>query len=259
MENIHDVLVTMSVMNDGDWNGIYRMLKEKVPVSHEEVQEAYTRISCPCLAFTDREYPDAFKSVWHPPLTTFYRGDISLLNHSRILAVIGSREPSQYTVDTVSRLLQEAIRLDPTIAVVSGMARGVDAVAMRTALDAGAKVIGIMGSGIDSVYPESSRDIYDRCIAEGGLIISEYPGSTSPKRDNFPFRNRLIAALSRCILACQVGQRSGTYITIRYGLDLGKNIALIPQRLEDGEMTNLLFRDGATLVTEACDIVRELC
>ena len=258
MESIHDILFAMSYKNSGDWNSIYKMLKEKVPITHQDIQEAYSRTDCSCLTITDNGYPENFKSVWKPPLTIFYKGDISLLENRKMLAVVGSREPSQYTAETLIKLIRDVCRLDPGITIVSGLARGVDAIAMRTALDCGARVIGVMGSGLENIYPDTSKDIYDRCASGSGLVISEYPGETPPRKEHFPFRNRLIASLSRCILACQVGEKSGTYITIRYGLDLGKSIALIPQRLEDGEITGQLVRDGALLVSDAYDIVKEV-
>lgn len=253
---MHDILVAMSVMQHGSWEGIYQMLKDKIPVTDEEIRQAYAKLKCSALVLTDKDYPTAFKEVYRPPLCLFYRGDIGLLNRPRILGVVGARQASSYTLDTVAGLVGKTLEAASDIVVCSGMARGVDATAMRQAMARGLPVIGVMGSGINNPYPATSRDIYDYCAAGKGLVISEYPCEIEPKREHFPFRNRLIATLSHTLLAAQVGKRSGTSTTIKCALECGHNIMLIPQRLEESELTNELVRDGAELACSADDLVR---
>ncbi len=253
---MHDILVAMSVMQHGDWEGIYQMLKDKIPVSEEEIRDAYATLRCSTMVLTDDAYPDAFKEVYRPPLCLFYRGDISLLDSRKILGVVGARQASPYTLDTISHLVRDTLTALPDAVICSGMARGVDATAMRQAVAQDRPVIAVLGSGLENPYPESSRDIYDYCASGKGLVISEYPGKIEPRREHFPFRNRLIATLSHTLLAGQVGVKSGTSTTIRCALECGRNIMLVPQRIEESEMTNELARDGAELVCSADDIVR---
>ena len=253
--NIHDILLTMSVIKDGEWDGIYRLLKEKVPLTDEQVREAYSRVKSSCLTLCDPEYPDGLKEVEQPPLALFYRCDFSLLGASKILACVGARKATPYTLNTVGHLVETLLEIDDSIVVISGLAEGVDSVCMRAAMKRGAGVIGVLGSGIDRVYPDSSQDIYDYCCSKKGLLLSEYPLSVAPQKNHFPFRNRIIAGLAHAVFAAQVGERSGTYVTVKKALNYGKNIGVLPQPLMPDECTPSLIKDGATPICSANDLL----
>ena len=258
MQRMRDILIAMSVMQKGDWDGIYRMLKDKVRLTDEEVQKAFTSVDSGCVTLIDDDYPEAFKEVFKPPLTIFYKGDINLLSSKKIVSCAGARAATEYTAKKVSSLVGEALDVDSDMVLCSGMALGVDSIALREAIMRNRKIIAVAGCGIDRCYPETSRDIYDYCVSGKGLIISEYPLDVPPSRESFPFRNRLIAGLGKSLLAAQVGKRSGTSTTIRCALDYGKTILVLPQRLEEGEVTAELLRDGATPVLSGEDIARSI-
>lgn len=255
METIHDILMTMSRLTEGDWSKIYGMLKNKRPVSPEEIKQTYAGLDCKAVCFTDKDYPDRFKEVYNPPFCLFYKGDFDCLTGGRILGVVGSRTASEANLSLCEKLVQDTISADSDIIICSGMARGIDSKAMRTAMAAGRRIIAVLGSGISNPYPEESRDIYDYCASGKGVVISEYPGAVSPIASHFPFRNRLIAALSSALLVVECRKRSGTSTTVRQALDLGKDILVVPQPVSDSDGSNMLIRDGASVCLEAKDIL----
>ncbi len=141
--------------------------------------------------------------------------------------------------------------------IVSGMAKGIDGVATRAALNAGGKAVGVLGSGIDMCYPMENEDIYEN-LKRGGLLISEYPPGIKPSKENFPFRNRIIAALSKLTIVGEANKKSGTLITVGYALEGGKEVACIPFRADEDSACNSLIRDGAALITSTEDVLNLL-
>lgn len=254
LKTLHEVLVALAVKADGDWNGIYQMVKNKVILPDEEVNALFGKVKSGAITVVDEDYPSAFKETFHQPLVVFYYGDKSLLAGKRILSVVGSRKASDYSLGMTRRVVGEALDADSDLIICSGMANGADAMAMRVAMGKGRKIIGILGSGIDSPYPEASKDIYDYCVEGKGLVISEYPLDIAPDREHFPFRNRLIAALGQVLLVSQCERKSGTSITIRYAIDGGKDILAIPQRYSPDDMVCRLIADGAGVAIEGRDI-----
>ena len=258
MENIHDILVAMSVKSSGDWEKVYMMLKQKVPITKEEIDEAYGKLKCKCLVFTDAIYPESLKNIWHPPLVLFYYGNISLLDSSKIISVVGSREPNEYSIETTERIIREILNKDREVVIASGMAKGIDSKAQRTAMDLGMGVISILGSGIDRPYPDSSADLYQYCKSGKGLVLSEYPLEIPPERDHFPFRNRIIAGLCRSLLVTECKVRSGTSVTVWHAIEFGKNVLVVPHDYKDDDMTGQLIKDGADVALEGSDILNTL-
>ncbi len=258
MENIHDILVAMSLRSSGDWEKVYAMLKEKVPITREEIDQAYGKLKCQCLAFTDAIYPENLKNIWHPPFVLFYYGNISLLDSTRIVSVVGSREPDEYSLETTDRLVREILTKENGVVIASGMAKGIDSKAQRAAMALGREVIAVLGSGIDRPYPDSSEDIYQYCRSGKGLVLSEYPLSVAPDRDHFPFRNRIIAGLCQSLLVTECKVRSGTSITVRHAVEFGKNVVVVPHDFKDDDMTGMLIKDGADVALEGADILNTL-
>mgnify|MGYP000187174404 FL=1 len=139
------------------------------------------------------------------------------------------------------------------------MAKGIDGIAMRTAIKNNDNVIAILGSGIDNPYPKENIDIYEYCkTSNKGLILSEYPLDTKPLKENFPIRNRLIAGLCDCVFVPEAKIKSGTSITIKYALDNGKEIFVAPNQLFSNSLNNLLLRDGANICISADDLLDSL-
>ena len=189
------------------------------------------------LTLFDKEYPKRLLDLRYPPLVLFFKGDLSLLNEECI-AIVGSRKPCDYALKATERLAQSA---DGKV-IVSGLAKGIDAAAHRHAF----KTIGVLGCGIERIYPESNRSLIEK-IARQGLVISEYPGNVPPLAFHFPFRNRIIAALSSRVYIMQSALRSGTMTTVNEALELGKDIRVLPYPIFDecGINNNHLIYEGA--------------
>ncbi len=210
------------------------------------------------LALTpdDPLYPPAYRTVTDPPYLLFLAGDATLLERDG-LAIVGTRSPTHYGRTTARRLAYDLAGAGVTI--TSGVARGIDSAAHLGALDAGGGTIGVLGHGIDLVYPPENRELFGR-LREQGLILTEYPPGETPKAGNFPRRNRLIAALCRATLVVEMSHRSGAQHTVGFALEQGKEVMAVPGPVgcESSQGTNQLIRDGARLVTCARDVLEEL-
>ena len=239
-------------------------------------ESAYKRIKLPCeakqindiISLTkekhcgfiirgDAEYPEALEEIDVPPAILYYKGDVGLLK-TNCLGVVGTREPSRYGRDYTEKFVEVLAKCSLTI--VSGMARGVDSVAHRTALQNDGKTIAVLGCGIDIVYPANNVQLYDD-IARDGLIISEYPIGTPSLAYNFPERNRIISGLSRGVLITEAGLKSGSLITAEYAIKQNRELFVIPSALNSlrGQGSNLLLKtcQGA-IVLSPDDIISAL-
>ena len=202
------------------------------------------------MTILDEDYPSALRALDDPPYVLFLKGNRQLLSIPGI-AVVGSRAMTSYA-QTMTRWIVSSLASRHTI--ISGLAKGVDATAHREALVKG-QTIAVLGCGIDRVYPKENADLYDQ-IAQKGLILSEYPGSTPPEKAHFPWRNRLVAALSSTVIVTQADYKSGSMITVRQALTLGKDVVTIPYRIGDpeGVACNALIRDGAGILMDDTDL-----
>ena len=205
------------------------------------------------LTFFDDAYPRVLKEIDTPPILLYCKGDISLLGELCI-AVIGTRAPSRYGI-TITEQFCEGL-VERGIVIVSGLARGIDAVAHKVALACGGATIAVLGSGIDVIYPFENRNIYKE-IAENGLIISEYKMGTRPNAYQFPERNRLISGVSQGVLVTEAGAKSGSLITADFALKQGKELFLVPGNItsKKSEGANLLLKSvQGAMVTNVNDI-----
>lgn len=208
------------------------------------------------LAPHDPAYPARFRRLSDPPFLLFAAGDLSLLDRPGI-AMVGTRSPTHYGREVVA-MLGNAVAF-AGYCVVSGMARGIDTLAHRAALDARGATIGVLGHGIDVVYPPENRELFD-AVRERGLLVTEMPPGEKPLAGNFPRRNRLIAALSRSVLVVEMGLKSGAQHTVTYALELGLDVMAVPGPVTSHASagTNQLIREGARVVTCARDVLEEL-
>jgi DNA processing protein len=204
----------------------------------------------------DPAYPKAFRVLPDPPVVLFAAGDLSLLGTPG-MGVVGTRAPTEYGRRAAARLAHDLARAG--YAIVSGMARGIDAAAHGAALDAGGATIGVLGHGIDRMYPPENRRLFARMRASGLLLTELAPGE-EPLPGNFPRRNRLIAALSEGVLVVEMGERSGARHTVEYALEQGKEVFSVPGPIGSPASagTNQLLKEGARVVTSAEDILEEL-
>lgn len=219
--------------------------------------EALRRSGAVALTPDDLAYPDDFRALSDAPFLLFAQGRLELLG-ARGVGIVGTREPSDYGRRATASLAGELAQAGYVI--VSGMAKGIDAAAHAAALDAGGATVGVLGSGIDRVYPPENRLLFRRVVEQGGLLVTEFPPGVEPLAANFPRRNRLIAALSEGVLVVEMGERSGAQHTVTYALELGKEVFAVPGPIGSPTSvgTNQLLKDGARLVTSAADVLEEL-
>jgi DNA processing protein len=207
------------------------------------------------VTLLDRDYPKPLLEIPDPPPYLYVKGSLEGIDPA--VAVVGSRRASSYGILTTSRLAGELASRGVT--VVSGMARGVDAAAHRAALEAGGNTIGVLGCGIDLVYPTENRELF-REMADKGALVSEFPLGTLPLAENFPRRNRLISGISRGVLVVEAAENSGSLITAQLALDQGRDVFAVPGNINfsSSRGTNRLIKQGAKLVEGVEDILEEL-
>lgn len=251
---MEEILLYFSIKYEGNFQKILKALKQKEKVSQAQLENIRKKIKSNYTTIISPDYPSALKEIMSPPFVLFYYGDLSILNQYSI-AVIGSRHPDEYGLSSTKQLVKQLALHNITI--ISGMAIGIDTVAHESAIAANGKTVAVLGSGIDYCYPKLNSHLYEK-LKKDHLVISEYPASIKPQPHHFPVRNRIIAGLSASILVTQATQRSGTMITVGYGLDQGKDIFCIPSRINDPQGCNILIQQGAKLVLNVNDIIEDL-
>jgi DNA processing protein len=201
------------------------------------------------------EYPPLLLETGDPPPLLYVKGSIEGCDPA--IAIVGSRRATSYGLQASSRIAVDLA--GKGITVVSGMARGIDTAAHQSALQAGGRSIGVLGCGIDIVYPAENRRLFAE-MAEKGALLSEFPLGTTPLPANFPRRNRIISGLSRGVLVVEAAEKSGSLITAQFALEQGREVFAIPGSITSGASrgTNRLIKQGATLVEDAADILAEL-
>ena len=242
---------------DGVDGKIARQLKSGA--DEKRVDEQFARMEktgISCLTIWDDNYPLLLKKTVSPPVVLFYRGKIPD-PWPPMLGVVGTRMPTQY-----GRTIAEQISyrlVDNGIAVISGMARGIDTVAHAAALKRNGQTFAVLGCGVDTIYPPENRKIYEQ-ILENGAILSEYFIGTKPDAVNFPRRNRIISGMSLGILVVEAGAKSGALITANYALEQNREVFAIPGNITSNRSIgpNRLIQQGAKLVGSIDDILEEL-
>ncbi len=208
---------------------------------------------------THRDYPAKLLNIYNPPSILYIRGnfDKSLNFHNMNIAIVGSRTPSAYGREMAGKFAAELGKRK--INIISGLAIGIDGEAHKGALGVDGYTLGILGSGIDVIYPRDNIELFQQ-MTERGCVISEYGLGVQPVPGNFPMRNRLISGLCDGVLVVEARKKSGSLITADYAIDQGKQIYAIPGKLMDinSEGTNNLIKNGAFLVTSYKDIMFDL-
>ena len=208
------------------------------------------------LTWHDPAYPRLLREIDDLPPVLYVQGELTD-DDQRSVTVVGTRKPTSYGKEVAAHLAGDLARAGVTI--VSGLARGIDGVAHRAALEAGGRTIGVLGSGLDVPYPPEHAGLM-RQIAEQGAVISEYPLGTKPEARHFPRRNRVLSGLSLGTLVVEAPERSGTLSTIRSALEQNREVFCVPGSIYSptSAVTNRLIQEGAKLVMAAEDILEEL-
>lgn len=225
-----------------------------------EVVDMQTRVlekkGIKAISLMEPSYPEMLKEIEDSPIVLYAKGDIQPQDRYAI-AIVGSRKPTFYGTSVAESLSQELASMGFTI--VSGMARGIDAISHKGAIRAGGRTIAVLGSGLDVPYPPENKGLMDK-IGASGYIISEFPSGTPPDKENFPKRNRLISGLSLGVVVIEATSDSGSLITAGYALEQGREVFAVPGNITspNSEGTNELIKKGAALTRKAEDIVEEL-
>jgi DNA processing protein len=213
------------------------------------------------------DYPPLLREIYDPPAALFFRG--SLPNpEAPLAAMVGTRKPSPQAAAQAYRIAHDLARSG--VSVVSGLALGIDAMAHRGNIEGGAPTVAVLGSGLDKVYPSSNRTLARRALETGGCLLSEYPPGTSPRKWNFPARNRIISGLARGVLIVEAPEKSGALITARFALEHNREVWVASCGLTEGDGqqaaggktafdrrgTTKLAAEGAGIIRDASDILK---
>lgn len=231
-------------------------LKDKSLKNAEKIYERIKSIGAKVITYDSKDYPDVLRYIENPPYVLYLRGEVPKWDRLLIIGVVGTRESTEYGVSVTKKICAGLAANGVTI--VSGMARGIDSVAARSALDKGAKTIAVLGCGVDMAYPPENRQLM--CdIMGNGTVISEYPPGSRPLKTHFPERNRIISGLSRGVLVTEAPKRSGSLITANFAIESGKDLFAVPWDIfkANSSGANALLSSCAKAVTSAQDILDE--
>ncbi len=208
------------------------------------------------LKLDGQYYPTALRNLPQPPSILYVQGRPELLERPGI-AVVGTRRYSAYGRDATVSLVMGLVRAGYVI--ISGLARGIDSIAHRTALDLGGDTVAVLGTGLDVPYPPEHAELVS-ALADRGCLVTEFPSGTPPRKYHFPQRNRIIAGLARAVLVVEAPERSGALITAHYALEEGKEVFAVPGPIHSATSAgpHRLIQDGAGLVVSAADVLRVL-
>ncbi|MBP1927373.1 DNA processing protein [Sedimentibacter acidaminivorans] len=237
-----EILYNLSKTKKGFGEKLYIKLKEE---------------SAFLVTYFDDEYPKKLKNIDGAPYILYYKGNLESVSNTSV-AIVGSRKATEYGMWAAEKFTKELSELGVTI--ISGLANGIDTVAHKTAIKYNAHTIGVIGCGIDLVYPKKNEALYQKIIDYNGAVISEYPFGMQPMPSNFPDRNRIISGLSDGVLVIEAQEKSGTLITAGHAANQGREIFAVPGNIDSlfSKGTNLLIKDGAKIVTCVADIIEEI-
>jgi DNA processing protein len=231
-------------------------IRESLDRAEPEAELERARAAGVQLVFRgEADYPVALAYLTDAPPLVYVKGTL-VPDDAQAMGIVGMRKCSLYGQDQAERIAGGLARVGFT--VVSGLARGVDSAAHRGALAAGGRTIAVLGNGLATVYPPENGRLADAVAAQGALV-SEFPMETAPQAENFPRRNRILAALGLGVVVVEAGVRSGSLITARLAAELGKEVFAVPNRVDapGAAGVHALIRDGAKLVESVADILDE--
>ena len=231
-------------------------LQDKNLIPAEEILDTCAREKIHILTYRDASYCARLKNIADPPMVLYYKGRLPDWDASPVIGIVGTRKASAYGLTAAKRMGYQIGRCGGI--VVSGMAFGIDGMAMSGALTAGQPVVGVLGCGVDIVYPLSNKGLFAD-TAQYGCILSEFPPGTPPMKYNFPKRNRIISGLSCGVLVVEAPEKSGALITARQAAEQGRDVFVVPGNIDVPTFvgSNALLRDGAIAVSSGWDVVSE--
>ena len=252
-----DSIKHLSITDICSLDGLSRETARKVvqaDFADGELQlEKITSMACNYLTILDKEYPQHLKNIYMAPAGIITRGQV---NYEKSIAIVGTRNLSPYGRKMSAILTIELVKQG--FAIISGFARGIDSVCHKTALENNGITIGVLGCGIDVVYPRENKSLYRKMWQQGGLVSEFLPGAI-PDARNFPKRNRIISGMTLGTIVIEAGRRSGAILTAYYALDQNREVFAVPGRIDSSQSDgcNHIIKQGAKLIVGIDDIMNE--
>lgn len=249
--------------DEGDLALVKEITKEELAVLAQRSMDTAERVLEQCarkeiflVTYDDAIYPQRLKNIYHPPLLLYGKGKMPLFDEEVAVAVVGTRGCTPYGIKCASQFGYELTQQGGMI--ISGMAKGIDAAAMEGALRFGGFTCGVLGGGVDVVYPRENRRLFED-VAASGVLLSEYPPGTEPRSWHFPHRNRIMSGLGVATLVVEAPEKSGALITAAAAAEQGREVFAVPGPITASESggCHRLIREGAGLATCAWDILSE--
>ncbi|MDP9473583.1 MAG: DNA-processing protein DprA [Chloroflexota bacterium] len=239
-----------------DERAVESLVKTRQTLSLDDEMDKIERAGVTVLTHGGEGYPRLLAEIPAPPPVLYVKGEL-LPEDGLAVAVVGARRLSSYGRDVGGRLAGELAAAGVTI--VSGLARGIDAVAHQAALRAGGRTVAVLGCGVNVVYPPEHRNLAGQ-IVENGALVSDYPPDRKPDAPNFPARNRIISGLSLGVVVVEAPAKSGALITVDFAADQGRDVFVVPGNVLSSASAgcNRLLRDGARPVRDADDVLEDL-
>ncbi len=236
---------------------VEEILKKEYRKNLDKYLEYIEKNNIEIITIKNEYYPENLKKIYDPPVILYLKGNKEILNQKSV-AMVGCRLCTNYG-KTVAKKIAYNLALN-NINVISGLARGIDTYSHIGTLEANGKTIGVMGCGLDRVYPKENKKLFEEIILKGGAVISEYVIGTKPLAKNFPRRNRIISGMSEGVIVVEAKEKSGTLITVDFALAQGKEIYVVPGNITSIASfgTNELIKQGAKVITCANDILEDL-
>jgi DNA processing protein len=230
--------------------------KESFKRAEKELAAIRGIANCALINWSDPEYPQSLLQIYDPPVLLYVRDNPQILNHPCI-SIVGTRRPTLYGTQMAERLGRDLTSRG--LVIVSGMARGIDAIGHQGALAANGPIIGVLGTGIDVCYPKENKKLYEKAL-ERGAILTEFPTGTHPAPENFPIRNRIVAGMPLGVVIVEGAEYSGSLITARLAMEFGREVFGVPGNVTQvvSFAPNQLIKQGAKLVTSAEGVIEEL-
>jgi DNA processing protein len=232
----------------------------KTPHSFDSIHKKiyqYKSNDIQVISYFDKEYPESLKQIYQPPWALFAKGDLSLLGREPKLAVVGSRQGTQYGKNAIRHLFPGLI--EKGVVIVSGLAKGIDTFAHESALYFNGSTIAVIAGGLYHIYPKENISLASEMM-KTQLVLSEYPPDAKPEKWHFPARNRIISGLAFGTLVIEANQKSGSLITANYAVNEGREVFALPGSIFNpfSSGTNQIIQQGAKLITTAEDILEEM-
>lgn len=246
-----------AILNNGMWkqykeSNLDTSIANQVQIYNSEVRENGIDL----IPITSPKYPTLLKEIPAPPLGLYIKGELEI--PESCLAVIGTRKPTPYGLKIIEKIIKEISHTNLTI--VSGLALGCDTQAHKTALKYKLKTIGVLGSGLNNIFPSSNKNLSEDIVINNGLLVSEFPPNTPPMKHHFPLRNRIISGLSLGVVVAEAPLKSGALITARDALNQNREVFAVPNQVgnKNSEGPHFLIKSGAKLTESGNDILEEL-